>query len=103
MSVLFRTSIKFKNSPDEFLSKNSGEFYFEIDGKALTGLDKWKLIGIESIKDENNGNGAVVELEHANPRIKINITYLLYPDLPLIRKKIAFQNTGKQDIKTGIA
>ncbi len=92
-------SFKFTNSPDEFLGKNSGEFYFELDGKSLTGLDKWDLIRIDRIKEENNGNGAVVVLEHANPRIRISITYLLYPGLPLIRKKIAFQNTGKQDIK----
>ena len=92
-------SMKLINSSDEFLNRNSEEFYFEIDGKVLTGLDKWDLVRIESIKGENNGDGAVVVLVHENPQIKISITYLLYPEIPLIRKKIAFQNSGKQELK----
>jgi len=92
-------SLKLINRNDEFLVKNSGEFYFELDGKAFTGLDKWNLISMESVSGENNGKGAVVVLEHTNPQIRINITYLLYPGLPVIRKKISFQNTGKQELK----
>lgn len=96
---IISTSLKLKNGNDNFLSPNSEEFYFEIDGKPLTGLDKWKLVSVENITGENNGNGAIVVLERSNPNIKISITYLLYPELPIIRKKIAFLNTGTQDSK----
>jgi alpha-galactosidase len=92
-------SLKLKNSKDDFLNSPSEEFYFEVDGKPLTGLDKWNLVSVENITGENNGNGAVVNLEKSDPKIRISITYLLYPDLPIIRKKITYMNTGTREIK----
>ena len=88
-----------KNGGDEFLSPGSNDFYFESDGKPVTGMDKWKLISVEMTEGENNGNGATVILENPELSLRISITYLLYPRLPIIRKKISFLNTGKQEIK----
>jgi alpha-galactosidase len=84
---------------NEFLSPGSDEFYFEADGKPVTGQDKWKLISFSEVNGELSGKGALVILEHHSLNIRISITYLMYPDLPIIRKKIAFLNTGKQEIK----
>lgn len=84
---------------DEFLSAGSEDFYFEADGIPVTGLDNWKPVTVKKIDGENRGNGAVIVLEHPSSKIRISITYMLYPDLPVIRKKITFLNTGKQDIK----
>ena len=81
-----------------FLSPNSEDFYFEADGKQLTGLSMWNLVSVNSVEGENSGNGARVILENPSRSIKITITYMLYPDLPVIRKKITFLNTGKKDI-----
>ena len=92
-------SYSLSKSHNEFLSPGSPDFYFEADGKPVSGLDEWKLISIELSKGENKGEGAVVILQHPELKIRISLTYLLYPGLPLIRKKIAFQNTGGADIK----
>jgi alpha-galactosidase len=92
-------SYSLNKSKDEFLTSGSEDFYFEADGKPVTGLDDWKLISVEIIDGENKGNGATVILEHPTLNIRISVTYLLYPELPVIRKKISFMNTGKQEIK----
>jgi alpha-galactosidase len=93
------SSLNLKNGKDDFLSPNSEEFYFEINGKSFTGLDTWNLVSIENTSGDNKGNGAVVVLQRSDPDIKISITYLLYPGSPVIRKKIAFLNTGKKELK----
>jgi alpha-galactosidase len=88
-----------QNGGGDFLSPNSEDFYFEADGIPLTGLDKWNLVSVNQVEGEYLGNGAIVVLEHSSLDIKISITYMLYPELPVIRKKIAFLNTGDHDIK----
>ena len=92
-------SMKLADSPNEFISKNFGEFYFEVDGKPYTGPGKWKLVSVNNAAGENNGKGAVLILENELPKFRVSITYLLYPELPLVRKKIAFENTGKKELK----
>ena len=63
------------------------DFYFEADGKPLTGLDNWKVVNVKIIEGENKGSGALVTLEKPDIKLRIIITYMLYPGLPLIRKK----------------
>jgi len=49
--------------------------------------------------DNHQGNGATVKLLGTTgfSGIEIHITYLLYPDLPLIRKQISIlNNTGEE-------
>jgi len=96
---IFSKSYALIKSDGEFLNPGSDDFYFEADGIPVTGLDNWKLVSTEMIEGENKGNGVTVILKHSALNIKISVTYLLYPDLPIIRKKITFLNTGKLDIK----
>ena len=88
-----------RKTGDEFLSPDSEDFYFEADGKPVTALDKWKLLSVRIVGDENRGSGAMVVIEHPESKIRISVTYMLYPGLPLIRKKISFLNTGDQEIR----
>ena len=96
---IISTSLKLNDSEGEFLKSNSEEFRFEIDGHAVTGMDQWDLVSMENVSAEYGGSGAVVVLERKKPALRISITYLLYPGLPIIRKKIAFLNTGTQELK----
>ena len=96
---IFLKDYSLKKSNVEFILPGSDDFCFEANGQPLTGLDKWKLVSVEMIEGENNGNGAMVILEQPSLKLIISITYLLYPELPIIRKKISFLNTGKQEIK----
>jgi alpha-galactosidase len=92
-------SYSLKGTKNEFLSVGSADFYFEADGKPFTGLNNWKVLNVKITEGENNGNGALVTLEQPESKLRISITYMLYPGLPLIRKKMSFLNTGNQEIK----
>ncbi|HBH83623.1 MAG TPA: alpha-galactosidase, partial [Bacteroidales bacterium] len=92
-------SMMLKGGKSEYLADGSLEFSFEVDGKAYTGTDKWKVVDVRIIKGELGGAGATVILDHPEKSLRISLTYLLYPGLPLVRKKIAIQNTGKNEIR----
>ena len=68
-----------RKTGDEFLSPDSEDFYFEADGKPVTALDKWKLLSVRIVGDENRGSGAMVVIEHPESKIRISVTYMLYP------------------------
>jgi alpha-galactosidase len=87
------------SSGDEFLSENTREFSFEVNGKIISGLDHWKKISVKAIDGENGGSGALVILELPESAVKAAVTYMLYPGLPLIRKRISIQNIGSSDIE----
>jgi alpha-galactosidase len=93
------TSYSLVKSGEEFISKCSGDFYFEADGKPFTGTDTWENVSARIVNGENMASGAEVVMDHPAAGLRITVTYLMYPDLPLVRKKIEFLNTGKEDIK----
>ena len=99
MNGIVSNSMMLSNGAGEFLSAGSDEFCFEADGRRITGRDKWKMISVEMIREETGGSGAVVILDHPAEKIRISITYILYPRLPLIRKRISFENRGINAIK----
>jgi alpha-galactosidase len=96
---LLSKSYSLNKSKVDFLSKGSEDFYFEADGKPVSGLDHWNLVSVDMVTGENDANGALVVIEHPSINLRISITYFLYPGLPVIRKKIAFLNTGKNEIE----
>jgi len=92
--------LSFSESDFNYIRKDNKEFYFECDGKVISGMDEWLLKDIEEAKDENEGDGVHVHLESTqSPDLSLRITYLLYPELPVIRKKLTFINTGKKEIR----
>lgn len=92
-------SLKLTGSDEEFIVPGSEEFYFEINGIAFEGHSEWKFDSFENVKDENGGNGAKIILLNAEQGIELNIYYFLYPELPLVRKKMEFTNTGNAVLK----
>ncbi len=92
------TSLKLIGVNQEFLIPGSEEFAFLLDGKKFTGADSWKLISIKEASDQLQGNGALVILVNSKTKLQIGITYLLYPNLPFIRKKISFTNQSMTEM-----
>jgi alpha-galactosidase len=92
-------ALKINGNDLNFNTENSKEFSLLIDGKYCDGLSGWNLFSILPAKDSHKGNGATVKLTGGKefPGIEVDITYLLYPDLPVIRKEITLLNrTGKE-------
>ncbi len=80
-----------------FQSANT-DFQFEIDGISYSGKSDWQLIDVKSITDSYKGNGAAVILRSADKKIEAIIKFLLYPNLPVIRKSLVIKNLSNEDV-----
>ncbi len=96
---LVSSSITLHGDKTQFLSEGSGEFSFEIDEKLISGSDGWQHLSTEVARDEGDGHGVTISLEHPQEHLTVAITYLIYPDLPIIRKKMVVTNTGTEERK----
>ena len=84
-----------------YITNGSAEFKFILDGKTVSSLSGWKVTGVDPVSEDFKGRGAVVNLKSTGVAkgLEISITYLMYEDLPLIRKHISFTNRSGSDIK----
>lgn len=74
------------------------EFGFTLnDGRAFTGQTGWTVLSCARETDELAGDGASVTLQ-AEGGLKVRVVYLLYPNLPVIRKRLVFENSGTADL-----
>lgn len=97
-SLKFTTrQIVLNKSGKEYIQAESKDFAFTVNGIEMNGFSEWQLVSCTDAKDNYQGAGASISLK--NNDIKIEITYLMYPGLPLIRKNIRFVNEGKTDLK----
>ena len=83
-----------KKNADKFKVSKSDEFAFTVNGKLYTGLDDWSYISHDIIK-----NGIKLNLKSENEDLQISLTYLIYPNLPLIKKKIEITNISEKELK----
>ena len=77
---------------DGTTARRSDEFRLLVDGKAVTSAAGWRLLKIAPARDALGGTGATVALLSLDGRLAVDIEYLLYPGLPLIRKRISVGN-----------
>jgi alpha-galactosidase len=94
----------FISKPDEFSKKvgsEENEFSFLIDGKYYDGLSGWQFVSYSPATDSRQGQGATLRLKgmHEISSIEVAITYLLYPQLPVIRKQVTILNQSGNEIK----
>jgi alpha-galactosidase len=76
--------------------RNPQEFTFTLDSQLLNGSNSWKIKSIEAYR-EQEGKGVKIQLE--GHEIEVHLYYLMYPDLPLIRKKIDIVNRSSRPVK----
>ena len=96
---LVTRSLRVKNSDLNF-NKKSEEFSFAVDGKSYNGASGWSLISFLPAKDERHGRGAIVKLKGTKELggIELEVLYLLYPGLPVIRKQVTILNHSEKEI-----
>ena len=75
------------------------DFQFEINDKVYCGKEKWLLKGIEKFTDAKLGDGAAVSLLSTDKKIGLTIQFLLYPGLPVVRKRLIIRNLSQEPIK----
>ena len=79
----------------------AAEFAVSIDGNQYDGKSVWTFIRFDSASDTRKGKGATIVLEGTKllAGVRLELTYLLYPNLPVIRKKITFSNHSGKEIR----
>jgi len=97
---LITEKLLLKSGDSNYISQSKG-FSFTVNEKEFNGFTGWEFTRSEAISDNTGGNGVQLTLTSikSGDQIQLTIHYLLYPDLPLIRKWISITNTGTQDIK----
>jgi len=78
----------------------SREFAFLLDGQSVDGSSGWDLVATQPLKDQRLGQGIklIVQGRDSLRGLQLEINYLLYPDLPLVRKWIGFKNLGNEEV-----
>lgn len=81
-----------------YFSKSSDDFQFMLNGKLYAGADQWTCAGIAAITDQYQGRGAAVSLLSRDATVGVTVQYLLYPGLPVVRKRLLVKNLGAADV-----
>jgi alpha-galactosidase len=88
----FTTAYKPVQGDFKYFTSGNTEFQFELNNVSYSGKSKWRLVDIKDAKDLYQGEGANVTLLSEDKRTELTIQYLLYPDLPVIRKSLTIKN-----------
>ncbi len=80
-----------------FLPSNT-DFQFEVNGTTYSGKDEWRLVEVKSLTDIHEGDGAAVILVSRDKKIELILKFLLYPNLPVVRKSLVVKNLGNSSV-----
>lgn len=86
------------NTDFKYFTKINPDFQFEVNGIIYSGNGNWLLKNIAKHTDTKQGEGAAVTLLSADQKIELTIQFLLYPNLPVIRKSLVIKNLGEQTL-----
>lgn len=82
-----------------FLVKGSREFSFLVNDKPYSGLDAWTGITSRDTTAANGMKGVIISFLEPGSAFKVELTYLTYPDLPLVRKFLKVTNLSETELK----
>ncbi len=82
-----------------YFGKINPDFQFEINGTIYAGSGDWKRVGIQRITDGKRGDGAAVTLQSQDGKVALTVRFLLYPDLPVIRKNLLVKNLTTETVQ----
>ncbi|MDA3866987.1 MAG: alpha-galactosidase, partial [Salinivirgaceae bacterium] len=92
------TSYKPVSGEYKYFLPTSADFQFEVNGTIYSGNSNWSLAGIKQISDARQGDGAAVTLQSADKKVEVTVNFLMYPNLPVIRKSLIVKNLGSEDV-----
>ncbi len=93
---LITTSYKPVEGDFRYFQPANTDFQFEANGISYSGKSNWSLVDVRQITDRLKGDGAAITLISQDKKIEITLKYLMYPDLPVIRKSLVVKNlTGE--------
>ncbi len=81
--------------------RRSRDFSFLLNGKTVDGYSGWTVVSCRPAVIPEPAKGATMVLQGKGDHdgIRIEINYVMYPRLPVIRKWICFTNTGNEEVR----
>jgi alpha-galactosidase len=97
--AFFSTCLSMADGERNYI-RQGREFSFLLNGNRVDGHSGWNLVRVEETSDYRSGSGYRVILAGKEDLrcIRLEVNYLTYPDLPLVRKWIRLVNVGTEDI-----
>ena len=89
---------RINSSSADFMRPASREFSFMVDGVPYSGESSWKAFRHSETQSKDGGKGIVLSFEDIKNRFRVTLTYLSYPDLPIVRKFLSIENIDRKDI-----
>jgi len=95
------TTVNFRlpASKNNILGRDSKEFSLSVDDLAYSGHSQWKNIQKRDTFDTRSGKGIVVSAIAPDKPFRLELIYLTYPGLSVVRKALRVTNTGSADLK----
>lgn len=81
-----------------YFQPSNTDFQFEVNSIVYSGKSDWSLAGIKSIKDSRQGDGTAVTLISSDKKVELTLKFLMYPDLPVIRKNLVVKNLTDEEV-----
>ena len=82
-----------------FLNGGSNEFSFLVNGTFYSGRSEWTDIRSREVETADGGKGVLVSFKDRAGAFAVDLTYMAYPGLPLVRKTLKVTNLGNEELK----
>ncbi|GAB2574338.1 glycoside hydrolase family 36 protein [Spirosoma areae] len=93
------TSYKPSTGEFNYFQKTNPDFQFDLNGVTYSGTGDWRQVSIQKITDTRQGDGAAVTLQSKDGKVELTVQYLLYPELPVIRKRLTVKNLTNESAR----
>ena len=87
-----------KASGTDFMRTGSEEFSFLINGVEYSGKNIWKNISCRDTIVQNGGKGFLLSFDDEDSNFHVELTYLTYPEMPVVHKFLTITNIGLNDL-----
>ena len=86
-------------SGTNFIRTGAQEFSLMVNDVTYSGTSNWVDIRSRDTTTANGGKGMILSFRDPARSMALELTYMTYPQLPVVRKFLTVMNTGKTDIK----
>lgn len=83
----------------KYFASASTDFQFEVNNKKYSGKSNWSLKNVVKHTDSKQGDGAAVILLSDDNKVELTIQFLLYPNLPVVRKNLIIKNLAQTTVQ----
>lgn len=90
---------KFFTGAEKERAWEAPEFGFRLNAVDYGPSTVWQLIAVKPASDRNQGEGVTVTLRSEDGFVQVDVRYLLYPDSPVVRKRLSISSLGNEPAK----